>query len=169
MTRVVDTNVALVAKLPGGWPAELVDACEELLEHILEARLPVVTDADGEIVDEYLNQLSLSGAPSLGDAFARYVHDQRFVWDAAFRPDIGRDPNAEHRYAALGGDDADIDPSDRKFVAAAKVAGVPVVQASDTKWLDWGPALARHGVRVEYVHEPAIRTLYRDKFGQDAP
>lgn len=169
MTRVIDTNVALVTKLDGDWPAELTDACEELLEQILERREPVVTDAEGEILDEYLNQLSLSGQPSLGDEFVRYVFTSRFGWAPRYRPEIRPDPTTEHRYGVLGDDDADIDPSDRKFVAAAKVADVPVVQATDSKWLEWGPALERHGVTVEYVHEASIRDLYRRKFGHDAP
>lgn len=169
MTRVVDTNVPLVVKFRDQWPRELIEACEELLEEILEGGLPVVTDADGEILDEYLHQLSRSGRPTLGDAFAQYVHDRRFTWDETFRPDIEPDPSTENRYAVLGGDDEDIDPSDRKFVAAAKVAGVPVIQATDTKWLDWGAVLDRHGVEIVYVHEASIREAYRHKFGHDAP
>lgn len=169
MIRVVDTNVPLVVKLGDDWPRELLDACEEIIEQILERQVPVVTDAAGEIVEEYLHQLSISGQPSLGDEFVRYVHDRRFTWDAAFRPDIQPHPTEDHSYAVLNGDDAEIDKSDRKFIAAAKVAGVPVVQATDTKWLDWGAVLGRHGVQVVYAHEESIRALYKAKFGQDAP
>ncbi len=169
MSRVIDTNVPLVVKFPDDRPTDLVDACEEILEDIIGNRLPVVTDEAGEIVEEYFHQLSRGGQPTLGDAFARYVHDHRYGWDATMRPDIEPVASLENTYAVLGGDDADIDPSDRKLVAAAKVAGVPVVQATDTKWLDWGPALARHGVRVEYAHEPSIRAAYRAKFLREAP
>lgn len=169
MTKVIDTNVPLVVKLPDGRPQELVDACEEILEEILDNRLPVVTDELGEIIEEYFNQLSRAGQPTLGDAFARYVFDNRYSWEPAMRPDIQPDPVVEHSYAVLGGDDAEIDPSDRKLVAAAKVAGVPVVQATDTKWLDWGAVLGRHGVRVEYADEASIRDAYREKFGREAP
>lgn len=168
MTRVVDTNVPLVVKFSAGHPAELLDACETVLEEILLRRLPVVTDLDGEILAEYLHKLNFSGQPSLGDEFARYVHDHRFTWDDAMRPDIEPD-GTENGYAVLGDDDAEIDPSDRKFVATAKVAGVPVVQAADTKWLDWGDVLSRHGVTVIYAHEPSIRAAYRAKFGREAP
>ncbi|KLN36107.1 hypothetical protein FB00_03660 [Cellulosimicrobium funkei] len=169
MTRVIDTNVPLVTKLVDGHPPELLDACEQIIEEILEQRMRIVTDLDGEIVSEYLHQLSLSGQPSLGDAFVRYVHDSRFTWEEATRPDIQPDTSAENSYGALGGDDAEIDPSDRKFVAAAKVAGVPVVQATDTKWLNWASVLARHGVVVIFAHEPSIRRAYEAKFGHKAP
>lgn len=167
MSRVIDTNVPLVVKFPDGRPDELVDACEEIIEDIIEGNLPVVTDAGGEIVDEYLNQLSLSGQPTLGDVFARYVFDRRYTWDESMRPDI-EPTSLENTYAVLEGDDAEIDPSDRKLVAAAKVAGAPIVQAADTKWLDWQAVLDRHGVRVEYAHEPSIRAAYREKFGHEA-
>lgn len=169
MSQVIDTNVPLVAKQNEGRPPDLIAACETLLAHILERRLPVVTDADGEIVEEYMHQLSLSGQPSLGDAFVRYVHDHRFTWDDSMRPDILPHPEHANSYAVLNGDDSEIDPSDRKFVAAAKVTGAPVVQATDTKWLDWGPVLSRHGVTVLYAHEASIRQAYRDKFGREAP
>ena len=169
MTKVIDTNVALVVKLGDDHPDELIDACAELLEGIIEGKVPVVTDQDGEIVEEYFHQLNYSGQPSLGDEFARYVFDNRYQWDDSMRPDIEPSEPDTNTYGVLGGDHDEIDPSDRKFVAAAKVAGVPVVQATDTKWLDWGTVLGRHGVSVEYVHEPSIRAAYRAKFGHDAP
>lgn len=167
MADVVDTNVPLVVKFPSGHPSALVDACEVLLEEIIENESPVVTDALGEILDEYFHQLTRSGQPTLGDSFAKWVFDRRWLWDAAARPDI--QPRGENDYAVLDGDHHEIDPSDRKFVAVAKVAGAPVHQAADTKWLDWGEVLARHGVEVRLVHEPSIRAAYREKFGRDAP
>lgn len=169
MTKVIDTNVALVTKHPEEHPLELVDACQELLEAILSNRSVVVTDDGGEIVEEYFHQLNHAGQPSLGDAFARYVHDHRFTWDQSARPDIQPDSTTENSYAVLRCDDADIDPSDRKFVATAKVAGVPIHQATDTKWLNWGDVLDRHGVRVIYVHAASIRAAYEAKFGHPAP
>jgi hypothetical protein len=169
VTRVIDTNVPLVVKLPEGHPPELRDACEEMLENIIESRVAVVTDDGGEIFEEYFHQLNLSGQPSLGDAFFRYIHDNRYQWDPAMRPDIQPGEPGANTYGVLDGDDHEIDPSDRKFVAAAKVADVPVVQATDTKWLNWGTVLGRHGVSVEYAHKPSIRAAYLEKFGYDAP
>lgn len=169
MTQVIDTNVPLVVKLPSGHPRELVDACEVMLEDIIAGRVPVVTDKVGEILEEYFHQLSRSGQPSLGDTFARYVYDNRYGWDDAMRPDIEPGEPETNTYGVLNGDHDEIDPSDRKFLAAAKVADVPVVQATDTKWLDWGAVLGRHGVSVKYVHESSIRAAYREKFGRDAP
>ncbi|UGT64002.1 hypothetical protein [Nocardia asteroides] len=169
MTKVVDTNVPLVVKFSDDHPPELVDGCEIILEYILENRIPIFTDDAGEIVDEYLHQLNRSGQPTLGDAFIKYVLENRYSWNDAMRPDIEPDTVTANSYAVLKGDDDEIDPSDRKFVATAKVAAAPVVQATDTKWLDWAAVLGRHGVTVEFVHEPSIRAAYRAKFGYDAP
>ena len=156
-----------MTKFPDGRPQELVDACEELLESIIERDGPVITDEHDEIIEEYFNQLSRSGQDTLGDAFAKWVFDRRWTWDPAARPNI--DPQGPNVYGVLGGDHDDFDPSDRKFIAVAKVSGAPVHQGTDTKWLDWGEALDRHGVEVRYVHEPSIRDAYRAKFGRDAP
>lgn len=138
MTRVIDTNVPMVVKLPEDHPPALRDACEQMLENIIESRVPVVTDEGGEIFEEYSHQLNLSGQPSLGDTFIRYIYDNRYQWDTAMRPDIQPGEPGANTYRVLDGDHDEIDPSDRKFVAAAKVADVPVVQATDTKWLNWG-------------------------------
>jgi hypothetical protein len=167
LADVVDTNVPLVVKFPNGHPQELVDACQELLEDIIEHDRVVVTDAYDEIIEEYFRQLNFSGQDTLGDAFAKWVFDRRWGWDASARPNI--DPRGECDYGVLNGDHDDFDPSDRKFVAVAKVSGAPVRQATDTKWLDWGDALRRHGVVVRYVHEPSLRDAYRAKFGREAP
>jgi hypothetical protein len=167
LSGVIDTNIPLVVKYPDNHPETLVSGCEELLEEILTSETPVATDLDGEIVEEYFHQLDWSGGPTLGDAFAKWVHDRRFTWDERYRPDIG--PLGLNSYTALQNDDEDFDPSDRKFIAVAKLADVAVHQATDTKWLNWGPALQRHGVEVIYVDEQAIRDAYRAKFGHDAP
>lgn len=169
MIRVIDTNVPLVVKFQGDNSRELVEACEDILIEILQNRLPVPADSGGEILAEYFHQMNWSGAPTLADEFAKYVNDSRWSWDASARPDIGADDAVEYRYAALAGDDEDIDPSDRKFVAVAKVTGAPIVQGRDTKWLDWSAVLSRHGVEVHWAHEPSIRAMYRVKFGYDAP
>jgi hypothetical protein len=167
LADVVDTNVPLVVKYPNGHPQELVDACEELLEDIIKHDRVVVTDEHEEIIEEYFRKLDFSGQGTLGDAFAKWVFERRWGWHASARPNI--DPRGENDYGVLEGDHHDFDPSDRKFVAVAKVSGAPVQEAADTKWLDWGEALRRHGVVVSYVHEPSIRAAYRAKFGCDAP
>jgi hypothetical protein len=158
--------VPLVVRFPSEHPNALTEACELLLETIIASGDVVATDAAGEIVEEYFNQLSWSGQPTLGDVFAKWVFDVRWSQRESI---VDTKPEGQHRYGVLEGDDADFDPSDRKFVAVAKVARATVHQATDTKWLDWSTALARHGVSVSWVHEASIRAAYQTKFGRAAP
>ncbi|MCT1545380.1 MULTISPECIES: hypothetical protein [Kocuria] len=167
-TRVIDTNVPLVVKFRADSPGELVDACEDIIMKIMTEELPVVTDLAGEIIEEYFHKMS-HAENSLADLFAKYVHDFRWQWGEKYMPDIEPDGVAENSYGVLGGDDVQIDPSDRKFVAVAKVSGASIVQARDTKWLDWKEILTRHNVKVEYAHEQSLRTMYKEKFGREAP
>ncbi len=166
MANVVDTNVPLVVRFPQGHPAALRDACERLLEVIIESGEVVITDLDDEIVEEYFNKLGRSGQPTLGDAFAKWVFDTRWSQPESI---VDTRPLGADSYDVLGGDEHDFDPSDRKFVAAAKVSGARLHQATDTKWLDWGAALGRHAVVVSWVHEPSIRAAYARKFGHPTP
>ena len=43
------------------------------------------------------------------------------------------------------------DPSDRKFVAAARNSGARVVNSTDPDWLEHKAALNRNGVQIEFV------------------
>jgi hypothetical protein len=166
MTDVVDTNVPLVLRFPESHPEALADACEILLETIIKSGVVVCTDAEDEIVEEYFTMLSRSGQPTLGDVFAKWVFETRWTQPETI-VDTGR--SGEHEYGVLEGDDLDFDPSDRKFIAVAKVAQATIHQATDTKWLDWQPAFARQGVSVAWVHEPSIRAAYERKFNRAAP
>lgn len=77
---VVDTNVPKTANLASGTePSGEVDlacvlACIKAIEHIISSG-GLVIDAMGEILAEYIRQLSLSGQPGVGDLFVKWVHD----------------------------------------------------------------------------------------------
>ncbi len=45
------------------------------------------------------------------------------------------------------------DPPDRKFVAvaAAHSKHPPILQAADSKWLDWSGPLQDHGIQVDFL------------------
>ena len=161
--------MALVVKYAEEYSESLLSNCEVILEEILEKRLPVVVDFDGEILDEYGHELERKGQPTLADEFYKYLLQFSWGWDERYRPSLDPDSREEYRYAVLGGDDSEIDPSDRKFVAASKVSGFPVYQATDTKWLDWELVLHRHGVRVVWVDEESLRCAYSNKFNREAP
>jgi hypothetical protein len=62
---------------------------------------------------------------------------------------------------------ADFDAPDRKFVAvaAAHADRPPILQAADSKWLDWQDALKEHGITVELLCPQDIRRFHANKFG----
>jgi hypothetical protein len=56
------------------------------------------------------------------------------------------------------------DPPDRKFVAVAVAHEnhPPILQAADSKWLGWAPALSDHGIEVDFLCPDDIQR-FRDK------
>lgn len=67
----------------------------------------------------------------------------------------------------LGAELINFDAPDRKFVAvsAAHPDRPPIAQAADSKWLDWAPALQRHGIQVEFLCLVDIQRFHDKKFG----
>ena len=57
----------------------------------------------------------------------------------------------------------DFDPADRKFiaVACAHLERPPILQAVDSKWLDFHNAFRRNGVTVEFICKDDIQRLHR--------
>jgi hypothetical protein len=59
------------------------------------------------------------------------------------------------------------DPPDRKFVAVACAhpQKPPILQATDSKWLDWAEPLKRCGITVEFICQDDIARFHANKFG----
>ena len=57
------------------------------------------------------------------------------------------------------------DGADRKFVAvsAAHAEHPPILQATDSKWLDWLEALKDHGIEVLLLCDDDIRRFHANK------
>ena len=62
---------------------------------------------------------------------------------------------------------ANFDATDRKFVAVsgAHPDKPSIAQATDSKWLDWAPALKRHGIEVSFLCKADIQGFHDNKFG----
>lgn len=159
MKRVVDTNVAVVANGRAGH-ASL--SCRQAAVEFLSAlvsRGRVVLDLQGVIQEEYRRYLSPSGQPGVGDRFFQVILQSapsRVERIELARDEVGAfvdfptDPRLET-----------FDPDDRKFVAAARKAAVPVANAVDSDWLDHLAALNRNGIVVEFVCGADRATWFR--------
>lgn len=163
MRVVVDTNVAVVANGKSEQASEqCVDSCAERLEQIMYSGVKLVLDDDWRILDEYMRNLHSRGA-DIGDRFLAWSLQYRTNPERCDSVPITPVNGLENEFEEFPEDPAleDFDPDDRKFVAVALAhcEKPPILQAVDTKWLDFRDALDRNGVMVEFVCQDDIHRL----------
>lgn len=156
---------ANLAGKPADIPEELVDACVKTIEHI-HKNGGLVMDKGEEIFDEYLDNLSLSGQPGLGDKFMKWVHDHLWNPDKVTQVPIVKSGNFYNEFPNHVGL-RNFDPSDRKFVAVANAhpAKPPILQATDSKWLRWKDALEEVGITVKFPCLDYVKAKYAKRVG----
>lgn len=154
MTRcVVDTNVPIVANGPAAHNQDPPSVeCREAAVRFLAGVLTsgkVLLDLGGEIQAEYSRHLKPSGQPGVGDRFYQEV-----LLSAPRRIErihLPKRDNGEFADLPQALIDANFDPSDRKFAALARREQVPVVNATDSDWLDHRVVLKENGIQVEFL------------------
>ncbi len=164
---VVDTNIVLVANgQHADISADCVAACALRLQEIKkQGRLAL--DDQFLILAEYLHKTQPKQGNRPGDAFVKWALQNRSNME---RVDAVRLQAHHARGFESFPDDADLanfDTSDRKFVAVAYAhpAKPPILQAADSKWLDWSPALKRHQIKVEFLCKSDVNRFHKKKFG----
>ena len=171
---VVDTNVPLTANLartPSCVPQELahcVLACVEAIIRIT-SNGGLVLDQGDEIFDEYRKKLHMKGKPGVGDAFMKWVHDERWALPSDDLVVITKTGVSYREFptdAAL----TKFDLSDRKFVAVANAhtQKPPILQGTDSKWWGWKEPLAKAGVWVEFLCSEYVEAKLRKKCPEGA-
>lgn len=166
---LVDTNVPKNANLAtrqdllSDVPDTCIEQCINAVMHVTKNG-GLVLDEDGEIFAEYIANLSLRGQPDVGDAFAKWVHDNQWNDQKVDRVTITK--NGEN-YDEFPGHEGLIqfDISDRKFIAVANAhpAKPPVLQATDSKWWGWKDALAEVGITVHFLCPGYVEAKYAEK------
>lgn len=168
MTVIVDTNVILVANgQHQDVSAECESACaKRLLEISQVGRLAI--DDGYRILKEYQNKTAPHEGKRAGDAFVKWIlrnnaNDKRCDQVSIAEHD-------ERGFEAFPDDPrlARFDPPDRQFVAvaAAHPDKPTILQAADSKWIDWAPALNEHGVKVEFLCPEDIKKFDDKKKGK---
>lgn len=165
---VVDTNVVLVAN--GQHPdisAECVTACVRKLQQLMkQGRLAL--DEQRQIVNEYLRKTQPKTGNRPGDAFVKWA--LRNFSNSKHVSLVALHDHESRGFASFPDDDdlTSFDSSDRKFVAVAYAhpAKPPILQAADSKWLDWSPALKRHQIEVEFLCKADVNRFHKKKFGR---
>lgn len=150
---VVDTNVVLVANgQHGDVSRECVATCALRLQAVMQNG-KLALDDGFHILSEYQNKTKPKVGKGPGDAFVKWAlqnnPNPHRVERVALREHAARAFASFPNDAAL----ANFDPSDRKFVAvaAAHPKKPPILQAADSKWLDWEKPLRRHRITVEFL------------------
>ena len=147
---VVDTNVLLVANGQHTDVSPLcVGACIQCLLDIQRAGC-VALDDGYKILAEYQHKTSHQQGKGVGDVFLKGL-----LRNAVRSVKTPITPHAQRGYDSFPDEAslANFDPADRKFVAvaAALTPPAPIMQAADSKWLDWSGGLGRHGIRVDFL------------------
>ena len=148
--RVVDSNVAAVANgrrtnASLRCRSAAIDALADLLR---DGR--IVVDQAGNMASEYRRYCSPKGQPGVGDQFFREVL-MNYATNKVERIDLTRREDGSYSDFPDDSNLLDFDPVDRKFAAAARKAGVPVMNATDSDWLIHYDALFANGINVEFV------------------
>jgi hypothetical protein len=118
----------------------------------------LVLDSGGLILQEYRNNLSLSGQPGVGDAFLKWAHDNQANPRACEQLLLGLRQDGEFldfpNDVTLNG----FDRSDRKFVALsiAHASHPAILNAVDTDWWHFRVALSAHGVQIQFLCPDAM-------------
>ena len=148
----IDTNVPVVANGRDDEDRPLALECRRaairFLMRVLEKGERIVLDEEGEVEGEYRKHLRPKGQPGVGDRFYQRVLSD---WILCERIPLPRRDDGEYADLPQALIDARFDRDDRKFAALAKRESIPVVNATDSDWLDAQALLACNGIRVKFV------------------
>lgn len=163
MTVVVDTNVILVANgQHEDVSGSCVASCALRLQEIANGGR-VAIDDEYRILKEYQHRTSPYAGKRPGDVFVKWL--LRHTANPARCTQVKLEPHARRQFDAFPDDGrlANFDPADRKFVAVAMAhpERPPILQATDSKWLEWSTALSDHGVTVDFVCRSDARRFDR--------
>jgi hypothetical protein len=153
VTFVVDTNVLLVANRQHKDVSEAcIDCCATRLHGIVQSGRVAIDDGY-RILNEYQNKTEPYAGKRVGDAFLKWL--LRNNANPQRCEQVGLVEHTKRGFESFP-DDARLeqfDHPDRKFVAVAALhpAEPPILQAADSKWLGWAPALKDHGVKIDFL------------------
>ncbi len=145
---VIDTNVAISANgkdTHASMRCQL--ACIQLLENC--KKWPIGLDESSLIMDEYAKYLSYAGQPGVGDMFFKYLYDNQYSSNHIDTVKITQTKDSSRGFDELPVNS--LDPSDRKFLAAAVVAKAVVVNATDSDWIEQAELLKTLQVEIKQL------------------
>lgn len=169
---IIDTNVLMVAsRRHDDVSPACVLACVERLQKAQKVDVIVIDDGY-RILREYQANLDTMRGKGVGEAFLKWLLQNQANSLRVYKVQLtehAADEFAEFPCAALA---AQFDPSDRKFAAVANAhpAKPAILQAVDSRWLQWSRDLKAVGIRVEFLCPKDIEQFFQRKFpGEPVP
>lgn len=168
MTVVVDTNVILVAN---GQHQDVSMACvascaTRLYDIVQNGRIAI--DDGHRILKEYQNKADPYVGKRPGDAFLKWLLRNNANTQRCKQVQLVA--HRERGFESFPDDErlSKFDAPDRKFiaVAAALPQKPPILQAADSKWLEWAKALKDHGITVDFLCRKDIQKFDDQKKGR---
>lgn len=152
MRVVIDTNVAIAANGRNTHACLRCQlACVEFLEELTapKSKKVIFLDESDLLLTEYKPHLNFNGQPGVGDAFYKFLHDNKYHGKRLQLVSITKNDDAD-----LGFDELPInqvDPSDRKILAIALVGRARIVNALDTDWDEQSEFVAELGLNIQQL------------------
>ena len=163
---VVDTNVILAAN---NKHTDLSDDCVEVcinkLTDLMKHGLVVIDDSY-LILTEYQKQTNSNVSKGVGDTFVKWLlrnNANSRHCETVTITEIKKNHFKEFPDPIL---EAKFDASDRKFVAVANAhpAKPIILQAADSKWLNWSEDLRSLGIKVDFICPDDLCRFFQKKF-----
>ena len=165
MTRIVDTNIVLIANQQHkDVSSECVSECTLQLLTITQSGRVAIDDGF-RILKEYQRKTNANQGNRIGDAFVKWVLRNNANPTRCDQVQLKNHPVRGFESFPDDLDLKDFDISDRMFVAVACAhpQHPPILEAADSKWLGWAEALKRNDVEVLFVCEDDIRRFQQQK------
>ena len=146
---VTDTNVLIAAN---GRDTHADLACQlACVEAIMAIRANgiAVLDSNGSILTEYARHCNYRGQPGVGDIFFKHLLDNQYAGARVKLVAITGIDDSQRGFVELP--ENDLDPSDRKFLAAAVAAQAVILNATDSDWVEQQALVERLSVAVRQL------------------
>ena len=164
---VVDTNVIRVANREhDGVSNACLGYCVQQLQDVMNNG-HLVVDQGWQIVGEYIGNPNRKRGKHEGEVFLKWVLQNLSNMHRCTQVSITELSPDNYAEFPSHPDLANFDAPDRKFVAVSNVhpAKPRILQAADSKWINWHTALKTFGIHVDFICRADLNGFYAKKFG----
>lgn len=162
---IIDTNVPLIAQGNSVFSADCEANCADFMDGVIAGRKTIILDSSRHILNEYENNTSLKGQISYLKIYLKWLYNNIANPQRVKLVNIHPDNDKAFEEVPQSISDIGFDKSDLKFVAVSVANGkmAPIVEAADSKWIGWEPALAAEGISVVFLCKQELKLIYEKK------